>query len=370
MEIKISDRLRAQLEKERQMRHQMNTGKEEQKETKAKQGAAPPQRYDEFADDEVAQRNATQARTVVDDDGDIPSYGDDLSSEDEGEDIPPAKPVPVAAPVAAASPVAKRTSAYVSAPLPPPITLPVRQTPAAPVAAAVTDTPVPVPAPAPAPTVVSYSAAVPPTVEEEVLEPSEDDDDFPAPPTYSDDDDGGTDNLPSATPAPAPSASPLRPTEALPQQPPRPAFSPGQAPPQAPPAMQHISIPPLPADDEDPPMHPMMRTESVAQGMLMNRSISNQNLATNRRPLTGRPSFSPEGSLGVGVGAEDELTRALVEAERDVLEWRHNFRATISRYPTYKDVLEDRSKTKENIRTKLKAYRDLRRKKLATAKPF
>ena len=75
-------------------------------------------------------------------------------------------------------------------------------------------------------------------------------------------------------------------------------------------------------------------------------------------------------SLCQGGVADDRDYQALGEAERDVLEWRLNFRQTTGRFPSYRDIIEDRSKTKENVRTKLKTFRDLRRKKLTEAKQF
>ena len=163
----------------------------------------------------------------------------------------------------------------------------------------------------------------------------------------------------------SPFAMPTRPSNPVPRTPAVAATIAAASPPRS----QPIPVPRFSSDDE-PEMPPMLRSESVSQGLL-NRGTSNLNLATNRRPVTGRPSFSSEiGSGASNGGAEDEMTRALIEAERDVLEWRHNFRQTTGRYPVYKDIIEDRAGKKENVRTKLKAYRDLRRKKLANSKPF
>jgi len=107
-------------------------------------------------------------------------------------------------------------------------------------------------------------------------------------------------------------------------------------------------------NEDIPPTRQLAKSESQSNNLLLRSTRSNLNLA--RKTVSSRPSFSTEG--------DDEMSRQLLDCERDIIEWRQTFRQTAGRYPSYRDVLEDRAKTKDNIRTKLKAYRDLRRKKL------
>lgn len=134
----------------------------------------------------------------------------------------------------------------------------------------------------------------------------------------------------------------------------------------------HQSSLSLPVEFLDPPLQVedirmrLARSASVSDGVMNRATPYPQNLATNKRVVAGRLSIIPI-ATPLAPSSDDPLAQAIIDAEVEIVEWRQRFRQATGRYPVYKDIIEDRSRASENIRTKLKAYRDLRRKKMAAA---